>query len=753
MKHLHFVYLWQIVSTLLFVPGVILAQSEIPLIPKPNHLVVADGKYIIPPVVDVHVSEEFAAMADLFTQLPGVDSVSVLRIRNIKRIPQDGIRVIKAHAAYPVAEGAYRLQVDSTGIQLVAHDEQTVLSGFMTLLQLSYLQDLYNVIPRVIIEDKPAYAYRGLHLDVARHFFPVSFLKKYIDLMAIYKFNHFHLHLTDDGGWRVQIRQHPELTQRAAWRTHYAWADWKASGGRYVNEGHPNANGGYYTQQEVRELIAYAQDKGITIIPEIDMPGHAHAVLAVRPELSCSSNAYHHSEFCLGNEATYTFLTQVLDEVIELFPSPYIHIGGDETDKTSWKACPKCQGLKDSLDLADEAALQGHFVGRIDAYLKAKGRKLIGWDEIMDGGLPAGATVMAWRGQAQGIAAANAGHNVVMTPQSHLYLDHYQSDPRTQPGAIGGYTTLEHVYGYNPREGVAGDKMQHVLGAQGNLWTEYILTPAHAEYMAFPRAMALSEVLWTNPDKKDYQDFRTRLQAHYRLLQRLGVNYYRPAFDAKVNVQYNADTHNNTISISSEQYEPTIRYTVDGTAPTPASALYNKPFDLAASAVIKAAYFMDSVQVGAVDSAVVDLHKAIGKKVTYHTPWDAYPAQAEATLTDGQKGGLRYDDGQWQGFAGDFDVVIDFERREQISQVSIGFVQEPGPGIFLPGEVKVLLSDNGTNFREVAAINHNVSPDGERLVFHRFEQVFDKPVAARYLRVVAPRARPGFLFADEVVVY
>lgn len=753
MKQLHLVFLWHIVSTLLFLPRFTFSQSEIPLIPKPNHVVVSEGTYLIPTIVDVHASEEFAATATIFRQLPGVDSITVVGIRNIKRIPQEGIRIIKAHAAYPVAQGAYRLQVDSTGIQLIGHDEQAIVSGFMTLLQLSYLQDFYNVIPRVSIEDKPAYGYRGLHLDVSRHFFPVSFLKKYIDLMAIYKFNHFHWHLTDDGGWRLQIHQYPELTQRAAWRTHYAWADWKANGRLYVDAGHPNAHGGFYTQQEVRELVEYARGKGITIIPEIDMPGHADAVLAVHPELSCSGHPYHHAEFCVGNEQTYTFLFGVLDEVIELFPSPYIHIGGDEADTTSWKACPKCQGLKDSLGLADEAALQSHFISRIDAHLKAKGRKLIGWDEIMEGGLPAGATVMAWRGQAQGIAAANAGHNVVMTPESHLYFDYYQSDPRTQPRAIGGYTTLEHVYKYNPREGVAGDKVQHVLGAQGNLWTEHIPTPAHAEYMAFPRAMALSELLWTNPDRKDYQDFRTRLQAHYRLLQRLGVNYYRPAFDAKVNVQYNPDSHNNTVSISSEQYEPTIRYTVDGTEPTAASPLYSKPFDLAASTVIKAAYFMDSVQVGAVDSATVDLHKAIGKKVTYHTPWDTYAAQAEATLTNGQKGGLRYGDGQWQGFLGDFDVVIDFERREQLSQVAVGFMQESDRGIFLPGTVKVLLSDNGTNFREVATIGHNVSPDDARLVFHRFEQEFDEPVAARYLRIIAPPARSGFLLADEVVVY
>lgn len=738
MKHVHLVFLWQIFSALFFLPAAVVAQSEIPLIPKPNQIKVSPGTFVIPNIVEVHASDEFMATAGIFMQLPGVDSIQVVRIRNVKRIPQEGIRIIKAHAAYPVAQGAYRLQVDSTGIQLIGHDEQAIVSGFMTLVQLSYLQDFYNVIPRVTIEDKPAYRYRGLHLDVSRHFFPVSFLKQYIDLMAIYKFSHFHWHLAGDGGWRLQIRQYPELTQHRAWRTHYAWADWKANGGRYVEAGHPNASGGYYTQQQVRELVEYAQGKGIAIVPEIDILGHAGQQAA----------------FCEGYEQAYTFATRVIDEVVELFPAPYIHIGGYEAYKHQWKTCEKCQALKDSLGLEDDAQLQSHFVKRIDAHLKSKGRKLVGWEDIMDGGLPEGATVMGWRGEAKGVEAANAGHDVVMASQPYLHFDHYQSDPRTQPKATGGYATLEQVYQYNPRAaGIAGDKAQHVLGAQGNVWTEYLPTPAHVMYMALPRAIALAEVLWTNPDKRDFGDFNTRLQAHYRLLQRLELNYYRPAFNAQVNVQYNPKTHNNTVSIVSEQYEPTIRYTVDGADPDATSPHYSKPFDLAASAVVKAAYFMDSVQVGPIDSATVDLHKAIGKKVTYHSPWHTHEAQGEATLTNGQKGGLRYDDGQWQGFADDFDVVIDFERREQISQVAVQFMQDSGSGIFLPAGVKVLLSDNGTNYREVATIRHGVSPDDEGLVFHRFEEAFDKPLAARYLRITAPRARAGLLVADEIVVY
>lgn len=748
------IFFWQVLSILMLWPAWGMGQTEIPLIPKPNNIVVGTGSYIIPNKLAVHVSPEFVTTARIFEEMPGIDSVGIERIRNPRRTPDEGVRILEARSTHQLTEGKYRLQVDSTGIQIIGHTEEAIVQGFMTLLQLSYLQDFYNVIPHLTIEDRAAYGYRGLHLDVSRHFFPISFLEKYIDLMALYKFNTFHWHLTDDGGWRLQLLKYPELTQQAAWRTHHRWADWKANGSLYVPAGHPNANGGYYTQREVRELVEYANRKGVTIIPEINMPGHADAALAVYPELSCTGQAVNHTEFCVGNESTYSFLTSVLDEVVDLFPSTYIHIGGNEVDKTNWGHCPKCQALKDSLGLESEEQLQSHFYSRINEYLKSRGRKLIGWDDMMEGEVANGTTIMSWRGETQGAEAANAGHNVIMTPQTHLYFDYYQSDPRTQPKAIGGYSNLENVYSYKPLpEGLASDKARHILGAQGNMWTEYTPTPMHVEYMVFPRAIALSEVLWTDGDKKDFDDFRTRLQQHYRLLQRLDVNYYRPSFNTQINVEYNPDDNTNTVSVNSEQYEPSIHYTIDGTQPTAASPQYSKPFDLAAGALVKAAYFLDSVQVGPVDSAQVDLHRAIGKKVIYNTDWHTYPAQAEATLTNGQKGGLRYGDGEWQGFLGDFDVVIDFERREQIEQVAIRFMQEAGSDIFFPGEVNILLSDNGTNYRHVATISHDIPTDNTDIVFHRFEEMFEKPQSARYLRITAPRAQPGFLFTDEIIVY
>lgn len=748
------VSLWGVICIMLFVPVAVFCQHNVSLIPKPNQITVGKGTYVFPAFLQVHTFDIFHSATDLLKDIPGIDSLGVNLVRSARRMPEQGIRLIRATPAHKLHEQAYRLQVDSTGIQITAHREAEMINGIMTLLQLACIQENVHEIPQLTIEDQPRFVYRGLHLDVSRHFFPISFLKKFIDVMALYKFNNFHWHLTDDPGWRLEIKKYPELTQKAAWRTHRDWKEWKNNGGLYLQEGHPNAHGGYYTQQEARDLVAYAKKKGINIIPEIEMPGHSEAVLATYPQMTCTGEAHKHAEFCIGNEQTFTFLTDVLEEVVDIFPSPYIHIGGDEADKKSWRNCPKCQERLEKEGLEDEDALQSYAVQRMNDFIKSKGRRLIGWDEIMEGGLPAGATVMSWRGEQAGIDAAHAGHDVIMTPESHLYFDYYQSDPRTQPEAIGGYTTLEKVYSYNPLpEALAKDKIKHLLGAQANVWTEYMPTQEHVEYMAFPRALALSEVLWTDQNEREWEEFSERLRGHYRLLQRFDVNYYRPSYTSSIHVQYNPEVNANTISIISEQHEPTIHYTIDGEEPSVTSSLYKKSFDLSVPATVKAACFIDSVRVGPVAVAQVDVHKAIGKKVVYNNTWDSYPAQAEATLTNGQKGELHYGDGQWQGFLNDVDVTIDFERREEINSFAIRFMQLRGPGIFMPGEVKILLSDNGKNYREAATITHNISNDDPSLIFHTFEKAFEKPHTARYVRVIATNVNNAFLFTDEIVVY
>jgi hexosaminidase len=362
--------------------------------------------------------------------------------------------------------------------------------------------------------------------------------------------------------------------------------------------------------------------------------------------------------------------------------------------------------------------------------------------------------VMSWRGEEGGIKAAQMGHNVIMTPGSHLYFDSYQTDPRTQPEAIGGYLTIDKVYSYNPvPKELDEDKAKHILGAQANLWTEYMPTYQHVEYMAFPRALALAEVNWTNQESRNWMDFKERLQHHYKLLQQLDVNYYRPSYHVTSEISFNKEKQSNTVDLHSEQLVPNIFYTTDGTEPTSSATPFTNPIEFTTTAIIKAASFIDSARVSPVEEIKLDIHKAIGKKVFYNNNWEGYPAQKEFTLTNGETGGLSYQDGQWQGFTKDFDAYIDFERREEINTVSMRFMQIPGPGVFFPGEYLVLLSDNGKNYRKVGSITNLEDSENPNLKFKTFTVTLDKPQMARYVKVVATNVNKGFLFADEIVVY
>ncbi len=382
-------------------------------------------------------------------------------------------------------------------------------------------------LPRCKITDYPRYSYRGLHLDVCRHMFPVGFIKKYIDLMAMHKMNSFHWHLTEDQGWRIEIKKYPLLTSVGAWRK-------SSPVGR--NEGQDSIPyGGFYTQDEVRDIVEYARKRFITVIPEIELPGHAQAALASYPHLSCTGGPFEvwtwwgvsENIYCAGNEQVFEFLEGVLTEVMHLFPSPYIHIGGDEAPKTRWKACPKCQRRIRSEKLADEHQLQSYFVTRIEKFLNSQGRNIIGWDEILEGGLAPNATVMSWRGTQGGIETARLKHPVIMTPGSPCYFDHYQADPSLEPLAICCFNPLEKVYAFEPTpQELTPEEATYIIGAQGNLWTEYIKTPEHAEYMAYPRAIALAEVVWSPKDKRNYDDFLIRLESHKLRLDYRGVNYH-----------------------------------------------------------------------------------------------------------------------------------------------------------------------------------------------------------------------------------
>ncbi len=437
-------------------------------------------------------------------------------------------------APHPV-EG-YRLNVTSDAVTVEAKTPAGLFYGLQTLTQLLFGDHTSGwSVPVVQIVDAPRFAYRGMHLDVGRHFFPVAFVKKYIDLLAMYKMNKFHWHLTEDQGWRIEIKKYPKLTEIGAYRQETVMGkNFERFDRPYVGDGKPH--GGFYTQAEVREVVAYARARYIDVIPEIEMPGHATAALAAYPEFACTDGPFDvpttwgifEDVFC-PKEETFQFLEDVLTEVIALFPSQYIHIGGDEVPKVRWQESEVAQEVISREGLADEDELQSYFIKRIESFLQAQGRRLIGWDEILEGGLAPDATVMSWRGMEGGIEAARQGHDVIMTPTSHCYFDYYQADPEQEPLAIRGLTPLEKVYSFEPvPEMLSAEDAEHILGAQGNVWTEYMATTDYVEYMVFPRMLALSEVVWSPPDLRNWEGFVQRLPDHLRHLDALGVNYRQP---------------------------------------------------------------------------------------------------------------------------------------------------------------------------------------------------------------------------------
>lgn len=583
----------------------------------------------------------------------------------------------------------YVLSVNSDGVRIEALSGAGLFYGVQTLLQMA--ADAPEGMTAVTVKDEPRFEYRGIMLDVSRHFRSKEFVKRQIDLLSYYKINRLHLHLTDAAGWRIEIKKYPRLTQFAAWRPQAVWKDWWNGKREYCEETDPRAQGGYYTQDDIRELVAYAQKHYVTIIPEIEMPSHSEEVLTAYPELSCTHVPYKQSDFCIGNEKTFEFLENVLTEVMELFPSEYIHIGGDEAGKASWPNCKLCQARMKKEGLKDVNELQSYSIHRMERFLNSHGRKLLGWDEILDGGLAPNATVMSWRGTEGGLAAIRSGHKAIMSPGQYCYLDGYQDAPYSQPEAIGGYLPLKKVYGYEPvPDSLSADEAKLMYGVQANLWTEYILTEEHAEYMLYPRAIALAEVAWSKPENKSWEDFHRRA---LKIVDELKAKGYHP-FELK-----------NEIGNRKE-------------AETPVE------------------------------------HLALGKKVTYNAPyWENYPAAGEATLTDGLRGGWNYNDQLWQGFVTKdrVDVVIDLEKETPIHSVAADFMQICGPEVFMPERVVISVSNDGKEFTQLAEIKHEVVRD-DAVTFKNFG--WEGEASARYIRyqALASDKFGGVLFTDEIVV-
>ncbi|MFL5766162.1 MAG: beta-N-acetylhexosaminidase [Bacteroidia bacterium] len=514
-------------------------MKTLPLIPMPNEFKQSSDEFLLTAQTKVVVSnDQLRPDADLL--LDYLKKNFDLQLEVVKVLPSDGNYIIYTQpddkAGHP---SEYDLYIDQNKLLINAEDHQGIFYASQTLFQLLPLEKSTEVkVPCVQIHDAPRYEWRGMHLDCSRHFFTKEEVKKYIDYLAMYKFNVFHWHLTDDQGWRIEIKKYPLLTSVGSQRKEtligkaISEKDRKPS---QVDKYDGTPYGGFYTQDDIREIVAYAKSKYITIVPEIEMPGHSLAALAAYPQYSCTGGPFQtwtrwgqtDDVYCAGNDETFTFVEDVLTEVMDLFPGTYIHIGGDECPKERWKACPKCQKRIADEHLKDAEELQSYFITRIEKFVNSKGRQIIGWDEILEGGLAPNAAVMSWRGTAGGIAAAKQKHYVVMSPGSPCYFDHYQSKDKTkEPLAIGGYNPLDSVYAYDPTpKSLTADEKKFIMGAQGNVWTEYIVNFSSVEYMAVPRMAALAEVLWTQPEKKDYKKFVQRLEVHSKLLDKMGVNY------------------------------------------------------------------------------------------------------------------------------------------------------------------------------------------------------------------------------------
>lgn len=657
----------------------------------------------------------------------------------------------------------YTLNVTKKGISIAGYYGAGLFYGLQTFYQLLPLPDkatdLKNYplsIPQLSIKDYPRFRYRGMHLDVARHFASVDFVKKYIDYLAFHKFNTFHWHLTDDQGWRIEIKKYPLLTQVGGCRA-------QTLVGRYGSDVYDGKKYcGYYTQEEIKEVIRYAAERHINIIPEIEMPGHALAALASYPYLGCTKGPYKAAEtwgvfddvFCAGNDSTFTFLQNVLEEVIDLFPSKYIHIGGDESPKTRWKVCRDCQERIRNRNLKDEHGLQSYFVQRMEVYLNSKGRKIIGWDEILEGGLAPNATVMSWRGEEGGIQAAKQKHDVIMTPGGWMYFDYNQSSNEDSV-TIGGFIPLEKVYGYEPvPAALSAEEAKYVLGAQANVWREYMNNDKKTEYMIFPRMSALSEVLWSPKEKRNWVDFERRLPAVFERYKTWGANYSNAYYDLQSKV---IPLGNNGIGweLKSKNSKGKIVY-----ADEQPGRVYDQPVTITASGKFKAAMVDDNNK--PVSNWITQeffINKASGKKVTLATePSKSYAGSGGFTLVDGVQNTMGMPkSSQFLGFSGDdLNAIIDLGKSESISEIIVHAFEQTGSWIYRPDSVSFYISDNGTDFQPLGSV---VNKEADKNLLY----TLTKNTNARFIKIHATNAgtiaegkagagSKAWLFIDEVEI-
>lgn len=749
-------------------------NSDYEIIPKPLDVnckgdasfLLKDGVAVIYPENNQKMQDNAEFLVDYVERQTGV------KLTSHAGMPVDGAICLTLDLSDDNAE-AYKLIVNDKRVCISGASEAGVFYGIQTLRKsLPVAQDINVNLSAVEIYDKPRFAYRGAMLDVARHFYTVDEVKTFIDMLALHNINRFHWHLTDDQGWRIEIKKYPKLMSVASERKETVVGRWYSG----IYDGKPY--GGYYTQDELRDVIDYAAKRHITIIPEVDLPGHMQAALTAYPELGCTGGPYEvrtiwgvsQDVLCVGNDFTLQFVKDVLSEVADIFPSEYIHIGGDECPKVRWEKCPKCQerikslGLKSDAKHTKEQRLQSYMIQEAAKYLKEKGKRIIGWTEILEGGLVPDATLMSWIGESGGIEAAHQHHDVIMTPNTYLYFDYYQSKKvEDEPLAIGGYLPIEKTYNYEPMpKELTEEEQQYIKGVQANLWTEYIPVFSQVQYMVLPRLGAAAEVQWTDPSKKDYKDFLRRVPHLVAVYDCYGWNYATHVYD--VNVDMKADTVNHVLNVQlSTMADDPIYYTLDGQDPTEKSLKYTKPFTIDQSVVLKTmAVHPDRTSKISVDT--IRLNKATLKPVVLLQPNESrFSPDGPVVLVDGRNGNHSFDTGAWLAVAGnDLEAVINMQAETILSSASVHVYVRKDAWLFDARGFSVSVSSDNKNYKEVASQEYKQMQESDSDGIIEHELSFD-PCKATYvkIKVISEKSMPDwhwdagkapFLLVDEIIL-
>ena len=770
MKKLHLLGMILLCGGLFSCSSGVIQQANYEIIPLPQEIKVATGDFvlnnktsIVYPKDNNEMLQNANFLATYIRQMSGKElKVTDESITSNAIILGVGLNTDNTEA--------YQLTVTPNHISITGTSPAGVFYGIQTLRKAMPFVDKGDIrFPAVEINDYPRFSYRGVHLDVSRHFFPTDSIKRFIDMIALHNINRLHWHLTDDQGWRIEIKKRPELTTIGSKRT-------GTITGHNSGECDSIPYGGFYTQEEAKDIVKYAQERHITIIPEIDLPGHMQAALAAYPELGCTGGPYEvwkrwgisDDVLCAGNDKTLPFIEDVLSEIVDIFPSEYIHVGGDECPKVRWEKCPKCQkrikelGLKGDKDHTTEQKLQSYIIHFAEQFLKKKGRRIIGWEEILEGGLAPNATVMSWRGIEGGIEAVKHKHNAIMTPSSYLYFDYYQTmDTDNEPLAIGGYVPLEKVYSYEPVPQVlTPEEAQYIVGVQANLWTEYIPTYSQVEYMELPRMAALSEIQWTMPEKKDYANFLERLPSLITIYDMNHYNYAKHVFNVKS--QYIPDTANNVLDIILSVIDNApIYYTLDGSEPTANSNIYTDTLKIDQSCTLKAVTIRPNGK-GAVLKEEVTFNKATMKPITMLQPInEKYKFEGKNTLIDGLAGSRNYRTGRWIAFyQNDLEATIDLQQETSISKAWVRTYVEIGEEILDLRQLSIAISNDGKEYKEVKSETYPAASKEDKNGIYTHELTFDT-VQARYIKITARpehdipawhwgKGRPAFIFVDEI---